>query len=314
MMMKKLIILLFISTLTIGKSSAQNDNTACDYPLFFCDSTVFYSHHIPNGVLCPAVYFHYWFRVGTPITALSISSNVTINSYSLYGPFVAPQDPVCGAYSGTPVSTGGPGPAFSASNGGSLAAGYYYLKVSLSNCSGALTLEPVGGNLDCEPLPCENCVGSFAPEQGKTYVVSCWVKEVNAAQSTTTYTKPQLTIEYNGSTYVKGPLTASGQIIDGWQRLEDTIKIPAGATAIKVKFSCTSGDCLFDDLRIHPFDGSMKTYVYDPVTLWLVAELDERNYATFYEYDEEGKLIRIKKETEKGIMTIQESKTGIRKD
>jgi hypothetical protein len=44
-----------------------------------------------------------------------------------------------------------------------------------------------------------------------------------------------------------------------------------------------------------------------------MAELDERNYATFYEYDEEGKLIRVKKETEKGVMTIQENRDNIKK-
>ena len=66
----------------------------------------------------------------------------------------------------------------------------------------------------------------------------------------------------------------------------------------------------FDDVRIHPFNASMKSYVYDPETLWLTAELDDNNYATFYEYDKEGQLIRIKKETARGIMTIQESRSS----
>ena len=54
----------------------------------------------------------------------------------------------------------------------------------------------------------------------------------------------------------------------------------------------------------------MKSYVYDPVNMRLSAELDERHFATFYEYDEEGKLKRLKKETEKGVMTIQETKSN----
>jgi hypothetical protein len=45
-----------------------------------------------------------------------------------------------------------------------------------------------------------------------------------------------------------------------------------------------------------------------------MAELDERNYAKLYEYDEEGKLIRVKKETEKGIMTIQENRENSSKN
>lgn len=75
-----------------------------------------------------------------------------------------------------------------------------------------------------------------------------------------------------------------------------------------------SGFAYFDDIRVHPFDGSMVTYVYDPVSMRLVAQLDERNYSTMYEYDEEGRLKRVKKETEKGIMTIQETTTSTVKD
>lgn len=66
----------------------------------------------------------------------------------------------------------------------------------------------------------------------------------------------------------------------------------------------------FDDIRVHPYNGNMKSFVYDPKTQRLMAELDENNYATFYEYDQEGGLIRVKKETEKGIYTIQETRSS----
>ena len=62
-----------------------------------------------------------------------------------------------------------------------------------------------------------------------------------------------------------------------------------------------------------PKNSSFVTYVYDPLTLRLVAELDEHNYATIYEYDEEGALIRVKKETERGVQTIQESRNNMRR-
>ena len=39
-----------------------------------------------------------------------------------------------------------------------------------------------------------------------------------------------------------------------------------------------------------------------------MAQLDDANYATYYEYDQEGNLIRIKKETEMGIVTLQENR------
>ncbi len=57
----------------------------------------------------------------------------------------------------------------------------------------------------------------------------------------------------------------------------------------------------------------MKSYIYDPVSLKLTAVLDENNYATFYEYDQEGTLIRTKKETERGIVTISENRQSNQK-
>jgi hypothetical protein len=44
----------------------------------------------------------------------------------------------------------------------------------------------------------------------------------------------------------------------------------------------------------------------------LVATLDENNFGVFYEYDEEGTPIRVKKETEKGVMTIKENRQSYR--
>ncbi|MDY8138495.1 hypothetical protein [Aquimarina sp. 2201CG5-10] len=108
-----------------------------------------------------------------------------------------------------------------------------------------------------------------------------------------------------------------GAIIDGWQRVSADFTIPLEATNMVISLeSNIQGDAsqllnvYFDDLRMHPFDGNMKTFVYDPITQRLQSELDENNYATFYEYDQEGGLIRVKKETERGVFTIQETRSG----
>jgi hypothetical protein len=58
----------------------------------------------------------------------------------------------------------------------------------------------------------------------------------------------------------------------------------------------------------------MKSYIYDPVSLRLSAELDDNNYATFYEYDEEGTLVRTKAETQRGIQTIKETRSAKQKN
>jgi len=130
----------------------------------------------------------------------------------------------------------------------------------------------------------------------------------------TTFTNPAIYIDFadGASAWLatSGPFYASGNIIDGWQRIEGTFTIPGSALYLLLRLQSNSGDALFDDIRVFPYDASMKSYVYDPVTMRLTAELDERNYATQYEYDEEGKLIRVKKETERGIMTIKEDRNS----
>ncbi len=167
-------------------------------------------------------------------------------------------------------------------------------------------------DLVCYDEPCETCIGSFAPIPGGKYLIGAWAKESNASPNKTTYDNPEVSVIFsNGSTTTTfGPFSPQGEIIDGWQRIEEEITVPTDAISIQVVLSSVSGDVYFDDIRMFPFDASMKSYVYDPINMRLSAELDERHYATFYEYDEEGKLVRIKKETEKGVMTIQETKSN----
>jgi hypothetical protein len=168
----------------------------------------------------------------------------------------------------------------------------------------------------CTKVECKDCIGSFQPDPGN-YILSAWVRE-DVTTIPKTYNNPKIKVSFTG---VPGPGTLYGtdgtknKIIEGWQRIEEVIAIPASALDINLELVnlSTSDDVYFDDIRILPVDGQMKTYVYDPVTLRLSATLDENNYATFYEYDEEGKLIRVKKETEKGIMTVQESRESSKK-
>ena len=165
-----------------------------------------------------------------------------------------------------------------------------------------------------EPPPCNECPSSFSPKPDHKYVLSAWVKESNSIGALT-YESANVTLSFEGSSTVLGPFLAKGEIIDGWQRIEEEFKIPEEAIKIKVSLnnSDSTKDAFFDDVRFFPFNATMKSFVYDPVTLRLSAELDERNYATFYEYDEEGALIRIKKETARGVMTIQEARNASRK-
>ncbi|MCW3463664.1 hypothetical protein [Chitinophaga nivalis] len=152
---------------------------------------------------------------------------------------------------------------------------------------------------------------TFSPLNNTRLLISGWVKEEQNCNCIS-YTKSSIVITAGSTTSTAAPV---GYIIDGWQRYEAVINVPATGSLLKISLRA-SGDTpvFFDDIRIHPFNANMKSFVYDPVFLRLMAELDENNYATFYEYDDDGTLIRLKKETERGIKTIRETRSALIKD
>lgn len=163
---------------------------------------------------------------------------------------------------------------------------------------------------------------SFYVQPGEHYIISAWVKE-NHVQQPSTYTNGYINVSHNSGAALE--FYASGTIIDGWQRIIGVIEIPEESDddseeelqTLRIEFA-NSGEnnveCYFDDVRVFPYNSTIKSFVYDEDTQRLVAELDENNYATFYEYDKEGGLVRVKKETERGIYTIQETRSNTKKD
>lgn len=168
-------------------------------------------------------------------------------------------------------------------------------------------------------IPCNDCISDFAPIPGKEYVASAWTKrELPANNFASGYSGLGFRVTFYSSTI---PLIQIGSVVDfggpgsfvdGWEKVEGKFTIPANAVSMKLELKNEGPNTLayFDDIRVFPVDATMKSYAYDPNNMRLMAEMDENNYATFYEYDEEGKLVRVKKETDKGIMTIKESRNN----
>lgn len=145
------------------------------------------------------------------------------------------------------------------------------------------------------------------PNGTKDYIFSVWVYDNQSATLT-----PGIMLEVNGQTIQ----LERKAVVEKWKLVEGKFTINANSEYIPffllIKPNGAS-NVKIDDLRIHPFDSHLKSYAYDEKTLRLMAEMDENNFATFYEYDDEGGLVRLKKETERGIMTIKENRSAKKK-
>jgi hypothetical protein len=103
---------------------------------------------------------------------------------------------------------------------------------------------------------------------------------------------------------------AEGKSVDGWKQVNAVFKVPTNVQSLNIQLNANGSQTWFDDIRLQPFNSRMKTFVYDPYTLRMMALLDENNFATFYEYDNEGNLVRTKKETDEKIVTLQEIRSS----
>lgn len=201
---------------------------------------------------------------------------------------------------------------------------------TLNTTDGCHITLPVSGNADkLNPV--------FKIPEAKQMVFSAWVHEDGGNTNSATYGNNHIQLAFARETSVNGSISSSpvaqtvynsagqpttttqvtvdlnpaGPVIDGWRRYEGYFAAPNGANRLNLNFvNNGTSNIYFDDIRIHPFNANMKSYVYDPVNQRLVAQLDANNYASFYEYDEEGTLIRTKAETVEGIKTINETRSA----
>jgi hypothetical protein len=179
------------------------------------------------------------------------------------------------------------------------------------------------GTTDTDPRDCvkpgiiqaidHNLIDGFNLVPGKRMVASVWMKKGGTDCHCTNYTNNFRIRDASDNDIAS--FTAKERIIEGWQQFEAEFIVPENTASLKLYFPAAADAPVYiDDLRIHPFNAHMKSFVYNPVTLRLAAELDENNYAAFYEYDDSGNLNRTKKETRLGIKTITETRSGIQKN
>ncbi len=316
--MKKLIILsgiLLSGLLAVGQTVW---NTSAGAARFVCESDASFTQTYANQEPCidREVRLYYYYR---PDTTLSSTNLFTIlaNSGSLdcavkVWKFDSKAEANTGYITETPLVD--QSYTYTQNVAHALTKGkFYLLELTVHDCDAVVNFTSEDGGYfgdSWHEEECAGCLGGFEPEGG-VYILSAWVMDKDADLGTVEYDKPHIEVT-SGSTVTD--CIPRGEIIDGWQRIEMEVVVEEDES-VSIELVCElDGDCMFDDIRFFPKDASMVTYVYDPLTLRLMAELDERNYAKIYEYDEQGKLIRVKKETEMGIMTIQENRENNSKE
>ncbi|HTN46378.1 MAG TPA: hypothetical protein VL098_08535 [Flavipsychrobacter sp.] len=125
------------------------------------------------------------------------------------------------------------------------------------------------------------------------YTYEVWVKRSSGSISAPS-------VAYSSTTVALTPVSMP---IDGWVLYRGTISASHG---VQMTFTFPTSQS-YDDIRVYPVASNVKSYVYHPFKTYLMAILDENNYATLYEYNDRNQLVRLKKETEKGVITITEN-------
>jgi hypothetical protein len=172
-------------------------------------------------------------------------------------------------------------------------------------------------------------VGDYAQNrlklsEGESYTVQLWVSRANT--DVPTYYDASIANAADRLSFAigffdeagalvggTGFLEPTGELVEGWQKIEANFTVPVDAENIGIRINSGKVNgaaefAYFDDIRIQPLKSKMTCYVYDPSNYKLRATLDDDNFALVYRYDEAGNLYLVQKETVEGMRTVQESR------
>lgn len=161
----------------------------------------------------------------------------------------------------------------------------------------------------------DDCIPEFAPnftDTDEVYLLTFWYKDADVNPQHLDDIDLAISITSDLVNLITGDAVISDEI-EGWRRVEVKFTMPTTMDAtdiFKITISNENSEAAayIDDVKVNPMQSANNCYVYDFISHRVMAELDDNHYATYYEYDANGSLVRIKKETERGIFTIQDSR------
>lgn len=94
-----------------------------------------------------------------------------------------------------------------------------------------------------------------------------------------------------------------------WSLYEAKLPILNNGAEYQIQFqsNLSSGVLYIDDVRQQPLNAQANAYVYDPSTLRLLTSFDDQHFGLYYQYNQQGQLVRKMIETERGMKTVIES-------
>jgi YD repeat-containing protein len=137
----------------------------------------------------------------------------------------------------------------------------------------------------------------------KNYHANVWVYDNGSAANA------RLTYQFDSNTPINVDIDITKAKKSGaWYQFNIDFPVPSTTNNLTVGFynKGGSGTIIIDDVRVHPFDAAMTSYVYNE---WgeLSHLLDGNNMFTRYEYDSLGRLTSTFRETfDKGVVKLSE--------
>ena len=136
----------------------------------------------------------------------------------------------------------------------------------------------------------------YTPELNKGGLLRLWARQVNAAAGSL-----NLSAIIGKTSFPLQLVTSTGK----WAQY--SVRIPSTAFAASTSISLSYNQSIYvDDVRFQPYEAEAVCYVYDNAFRPIVI-FDDQHFGLFYQYNNEGKLVRKLIETEEGTKTIQET-------
>lgn len=128
--------------------------------------------------------------------------------------------------------------------------------------------------------------------------VNFWVKSPNSA-----LTNPS--IKVHGKSYSVDKVARTGE----WTLYRSFIK---GESFVKneaadVFLNFDDDSVYIDDVKFSPKESKSTCFVYDKKSLRLITTFDDQHFGIYYQYNDEGKLVRKLIETERGLKVVTET-------